>query len=197
MDYFAQVLRVIKRAKTFGFRTLSNGTRLYGRVPHVGPEAWLHSVFPPLTSKQMIDVETRIRNKLPLVLRDFLGKTNGLKLFSFTFAIEGLRENYVRQSDAAWQQPYSIETHNTRERLADSQPSFIFFGFYDSDGSLLYMDSTNEKVYRCSARSSKPLNEWPDFWEMLVNEATRLQTLFDDMGRKLDEDAPTTPPDDR
>jgi len=191
-ERFQQILEIINEAKTFGARTLDDGTQLIGHVPHVAPEAWLHKVFPALDQSSITQLETHVLpHKIPATYRNFLTTcSNGLGLFSGSLALYGLRRNYVRTGDAVWQ-PYAIETPNTYERPRDASHSLFFIGGYDWDGSRLYLE--NEKTFRCARHSSKPLNEWSDFWEMLTSEVRRLSRLFDQQGRQKDPSVPTTP----
>jgi hypothetical protein len=192
MDQFGKVMQIIQKAKEFGYRKLPNGAQLFGRVPHVAPEAWLHAVFAPLSSAGISDVEKQLAIDLSPSLRDFLANANGLTLFSTSLSLYGLRTDFSRQGDSSWQ-PFDIITPNTLERPRGAKPSFIFIGSYDWDGSLLYVDSRYEKVYRCANVSPKPLNEWPGFWEMLTAESARLATHFDGTGHELDLARPTIP----
>jgi hypothetical protein len=192
MDYFDRVLEIMERATHLGVRLLENGTRLIGHVPHVAPEAWLHVVFPPLSARHVKQVEKDIGNTLPDSFASFLMRSNGLSLFSSRLSIDGLRWSYARSGDAAWQ-PFDIITPNILERPRHSKNSFIFIGGYGSDGSLLYIDNSTFKVYRCSNRSAKPLNDWPNFETMLEEEAKRLSLLFDERGHRIDPTQQTTP----
>jgi hypothetical protein len=165
-------------------RVLSNGTRLVGHVPHIAPEAWLHQVYRPLSDQQVRKIETELRSTLPMVFSDFLQRCNGLGLFSGCLSIDGLRTSYERTGDAVWQ-PFDILTPNVDERPRGSKPSCLFVGGYSDDGSRLYIDNADLKVYRCERRSAKPINQWPNFETMLQSEVERFSTLFGRDGKEL------------
>ena len=191
MDTFNTVLQVIEQSRQFGFRQLANGTRLYGHVPHVAPEAWLHQVYAPIVEQDVISLEERIGLPIPSELRQFFQLANGVGLFSVSLSIYGKRTSYVRTGDDAWQ-PFCIVTANTLERPTHAKTSQLVVGGYRADGSLLFLDLEDGKVFRTKSRSKKVLNLWKDFWTLLLEETRRLSGLFDDKGHKLS-DGPTTP----
>jgi hypothetical protein len=192
VDAFNTALQIIEKAKSFGFRQLANGARLYGHVPHVAPEAWLHQVYAPLSEQDVISVEEKIGQTIPNDLRQFFHLANGVGLFSVSLSIYGKKTSYVRTGDDAWQ-PFCIVSANTLERPRHAKPSQIVVGGYKDDGSLLFLDLEDGSVFRTKSRSKKVLNQWTDFWKMLTNESHRLSGLFDAEGHKLSE-GPTTPP---
>lgn len=192
MESLDYLLEVVSRAEHMGERTLSNGVRLIGHVPHMAPEAYFHVTYPPLNEGQIDSLEKAIGRELPFELRAFYHKTNGVKLFGYSLSIDGLRHSYVRVGDEAWQ-PYSIVTPNTIERPPDADESLVFIGGYRWDGSQLCMTPNSPVVYRCQFGTAKVLNKWSSFDEMLTSEVNRLSTLFDEKGRKIDADAPTAP----
>lgn len=192
MEYLRKIFSVIDRAKILGVRELSNGGKLVGHVPHVAPEAWLHEVFGPLVEQDVLKLENEMRRPIPSEIRQFLKEINGLMLFSCSLSIYGFRTSFSRSGDEVWQ-PFSLVTPNTIERPKDALESFFFFGGYGWDGSRLYIDTATSKVIRAARRTSKPLSEWNSFEEMLVTETIRIALLFDNSGRQLDVNKPTTP----
>ncbi len=191
MSGFETILQTISQAKSFGFRVLANGTHLYGQVPHVAPEAWLHQVFAPLTEQEIVWLEEKMKLPIPHDLRQFFLLANGVGLFSVSLSIYGKKTSYVRSGDDAWQ-PFCILSANTLERPTHAKPSQIVIGGYQDDGSLLFLDLEDGTAFRTRSRSKKILNQWPDFWTMLKAETDRLAKLFDPAGRKL-YDGSTTP----
>ena len=182
----------MERAKILGERQLPNGTRLIGHVPHVAPEAWLHEIFPPLDKGGIDKLEAGLKMSIPTDYKEFLSVANGLMLFSCRLSLDGLRTSYVRTGDEAIQ-PFSLLTPNTFERPKDALPSYLFIGGYGQDGSRLYIDGETSKVFRAARRTSTPLNEWKNFEEMLVTETIRIALLFDDKGKRINPNEPTTP----
>lgn len=190
MHYFQETFLVLKRAESLGIRTLPNGTRLIGHVPHVAPEAWFHKIFAPISDHEINQLENEIGIKFPEIFRDFLTLANGIGIFSGALSIDGFRTSWARTGDEVWQ-PFSIITPNTVERLRDSKESYLYIGGYPSgNGYYLYMDVNDLAVYRSTRRSAKPLQRWNSFPEMLVSETKRLATLFDEHGRRIDPRCP-------
>lgn len=183
---------VVRAAETLGNRLLPDGTRLIGAIPHVGPDAWLHVLFPGLKRSEFREVEQSLGGPLPDELRQFYRRFNGLSLFNDALSIFGLRKTPGRSDDAAWQ-PYSILTPNGPERPPDAPSDAFFFSGYGWDGSLVYVVPSENRIVRCLKSSAKPLNEWADLSEFLSKEAVRLATLFDDKGRRIRASSPTTP----
>lgn len=192
MDYLDRVQQLMESYSPLGRRVLRDGTRLIGHVPHVAPEAWLHAVYPALTTQQVEQIGDYVGLPVPTAISSFLQRCNGLELFSNNLNLYGLRRSYSRTGDDVWQ-PFAIETPNVHERPKDALSSFFFIGGYRDDGSRVYIDATDGQVHRCPRRSAQPLNRWPSFDVMLESEATRLAGLFDRQGRLIDPDAPTTP----
>lgn len=187
----SRMYATIDAARPLGVRLLADGTELVGRLPHVATEAWLHILFAGLSPDEIGQVEHEVGRRLDPSFAHFLGTQNGISLFSRSLSIDGLRKNNSR-SPNNWQ-PFSIDTPNRWERPSDAKAEYLFVGGYESDGSLLYIDTASSHVYRCTRRSTLPLNQWPNFFAMLESEAARLKTLFDDNGRQVRPSAPTTP----
>lgn len=193
-DSVGYLMKVVNQFRSLGTQELSTGVVLIGHVPHVAPEAYMHVLYPPLDASQISTIEHALGRQLPIELKTFYQRLNGVQLFSYTMWINGLRFSYVRSGEEAWQ-PYSIITPNTVERPEDADDSLVFFGGYRWDGSSLCMRSDSPAVYRCAPGTSVPLNKWRSFDEMLISEIDRLSGLFDTRGRRLDESAPTVPPE--
>lgn len=191
MDYLDRLISSLEQYAHLGNRTLPNGTKLIGHVPHVAPEAYLHILFAPLNERDVRQLELRLPCAIPHAVATFLMRTNGLYLFSGSLSIDGLRFSNVRSG--AVRQPFSILTPNIDERPRSSKASYLFIGGYGCDGSLLYCDTGSPTVYRCSSRSARPLNEWPSFEEMIESEFNRLATHFDSKGQRINPLRPTTP----
>lgn len=193
MKYLDEVFTILHKARLFGTQTLENGTELIGYLPHIGPKAWLHHIFAPLNDEGIQQIEHVIHKKLPPAMEGFYRHTNGLIIFSTSLSIDGLRISHERIGDAA-RQPFAVEVPNIHERPRDAKDSFIFIGGYDYDGSNLYIDIETGITYRSDRyRSLDILNQWPSFEDMLLSEVRRLETLFDNNGREIDPDRPTTP----
>ncbi|TCJ15267.1 SMI1/KNR4 family protein [Flaviaesturariibacter flavus] len=176
-----------------GTKVLPDGTRLISHAPHVAEEAWLHSVYPPLKESEAIELEHALGRSIPIAYRSFLCTvSNGLKVFSGSLSLDGLRKSEGRRIENAWQ-PFSIITSNVDERVDDAMNEDFFIGGYDWDGSLVYLKSSEERVFRCSRESVEPLNTWENFKTYINEECNRLSRLFDANGKLIESDSPTCP----
>ena len=188
-----EIYTEIEKAKSFGYREASNGAKLYGHTPHIAPEAWLHILYKPLIEEEINKLEEETKVRIPSIYRTFLRWSNGLNLFSGSLSFYGLRVLNYREGDKAIQ-PFNIVTPNTLERPKDAKSTYLFIGGYNWDGSKLYLDNETLKVYRCDRYSAEDIkNEWRNFEETLKSEVSRLSALFDEKGKEIDEDIPTTP----
>src|SRR5262249_50871758 len=149
-----------------------------GHAPHIAPEAWLHELFAPLKKTEIATAEENIGYSIPKDFAEFLLAYNGLNLFSTSLSIYGIRKKNVRSGDDVWQ-PFDLSTPNVFERPSDSTDSQFFIGGYNWDGSKLFIDNRNRKVFRCTRDSAKPLNHWEDFGCMLISECNRIAELYD------------------
>jgi hypothetical protein len=196
LDSWQEILEIVFRANTLGYRECANGAQLIGHVPHFAPEGFLHEIYTPLQEEQILMMQSKLGANFPISIHDFYGHSNGLNLFMDAISISGLRKNYIRKGDEA-RQPYDlIDSNRPGERPRDARPSMVFLGGYGSDGSHLYFDALSDKpdhIYRCTRKTISPLNEWPDFWIMLKQETKRISNLFTEDGKKKNPNLPTTP----
>jgi hypothetical protein len=192
MEYLSKVMAIVRRAEAFGVQKLLDGTLLVGHVPQVAEDAWLHQIFAPLDERGLNEMNAALGRNIPKDLQEFYRHCNGFNLYTCSLAIYGLRQSYARTSRFTWQ-PFSIVTPNTLERPSDAKESFLFFGGYSFDGSLLYLDTDTGKVHRCFRSNSKSINQWNCFGDMLVTETIRIGLMFDDHGQQLNQAEPTTP----
>lgn len=192
-DVFSEFYYRLKKYDFLGTKE-TKFAKLIARAPHLGREAWLHSVFKPITKKEVIELNNQLKFKLPEIYENFLVNCcNGFSIFGTTISLFGYRFNYIRDLDNIWQ-PFDIIKMNNVEKPLDATENHFFFGFYNWDGSKLYFETSTLRVYRCSRESVKPLNEWCCFEEMLLSEIKRLVELFDENGMEIDERRKTTPP---
>ncbi len=173
----------------------SNETKyanLIAKAPHIGTAAWLHAIYKPISKKEIDDLDRDLNLSLPTVYSNFLSNCNGFSLFVTTLSLFGYRYNNIRDLENIWQ-PFDIVKLNNRDRPFDSKDKYFFFGFYNWDGSLVYLDRNTLKIHRCTRDSSKALNTWDDFEIFLKSEVERISKLFNKKGIKIDEDVETTP----
>lgn len=197
-DYFNKTLSALKKWDNSGSRVLDNGTQLIGKKEHrkPGDMQYLHTLYAPLQSVQIDQLESQIQRKLPDVLRAFYACSNGLSLFNNTFSIQGLRHDYNRDTnDSAWQ-PVSLE-YGTVDRLQPTTNDIICFGFYGwGDGYEIYMSNqSSPEIFLCPQNQvDNILHRWPNFEEMLISEVERLSILFVERNDTVSEPVSLPPP---
>jgi hypothetical protein len=130
--------------------------------------------------------------EIPKIYRELLTEVNGAIFFSGALALHGVVKNISRVGADVWQ-PFNIADLNSFEKPQDASNDLFFFGSYNWDGSLLYVDLTSGFVFRCGRVSCKPLNKWNSLMSMLIEELGRLEELFDNNGNAFDDQIPTIP----
>lgn len=191
MAMFEKVEKNLLKASNLGLVKLDTGVTLIGHVPFIAPHAYLHQIFPPLIISEIEGLQRDIGTPIPEIFVKFLLFSNGLKTFSDSFCINGLRKINVRAGKLA-RQPYDITTANCEQRHSKAPKDWLFIGGYGWDGSLLAID-LNGKAFRCDRSKLNILNTWPSFDGMLISEVMRISQLYDSNGRVIDENEPTTP----
>lgn len=193
MDYFEEIKNELYKFESLGLEKSELGAILIGKAPQIGPAAWLHSLYPTLAKNDIEVLEDQLGTSIPKVYKEFLlNYSNGIKIFSSTFTLEGMRKVLGRTIEAS-RQPFSIITPNTQERPKNAKFNHFFIGGYHWDGSHLYIDKATNKVHFCDRWDATSLYEWSSFETMLVSEVKRIATLFDENGVIKDEDLYTTP----
>ncbi|MGE4245705.1 MAG: SMI1/KNR4 family protein [Parvibaculaceae bacterium] len=125
---YRKLRRLLERWNDRGVRNLPGGTILIAHSPEIAPEAYLHSLYPPLDEERIDLIEQEIQKPLPTSLRRFYGRHNGVFLFQDT-SIYGLRTSYQRSNfDAMLEQPFDIVALNTYSRPGWGNPETIFLG---------------------------------------------------------------------
>ncbi|MBB3205570.1 hypothetical protein FHS27_001370 [Rhodopirellula rubra] len=186
------MVSVFSEYEALGCKTMKNGARLFGKVPHFGQRAYLHATYPPCPEEGIRKIESAVGMKLPTPLRQFLSLSNGLEVFFGTLSIFGWRENFKRTEEAVQSQPYSIITPNTVERPAWLGEKYWIVGSYNWDGSPVCVEEGSRIRVR-DPDSGEILSEWKTLNDFLKSEAVRLRKFFDDDGKEIDEDANTLP----
>lgn len=188
-----KIEQLVMQYEGLGTMELENGTVLVGKAPHVGSEAWLHELFKPLSKDDCNEIESELKTKLPREYKDYLtSEYNGLRIFVTTFSLYGLKKQLGRSVETA-AQPFSILTSNTIEKPKNAQDNFFFIGGYGKDSSKLYIDKETDKVHYCKRNDATSLLEWNSFNEMMSSELIRIFSLFDEEGKKKNEEVATIP----
>ena len=193
MNEFKEITKLLFKFEEFGVEQTQNDTILIGKAPHLGPEAWLNTIYEPLSEFEIKHLEIVLNTEIPIQYKYFLRNfSNGLNVLCSTFSLYGLRKINGRDLNSS-RQPYSIETPNIWERPNNSNESYFYIGGYNWDGSNLYINKENNKVYCCERYDSSPKFEWNSLNEMIYSEIIRIYNLFDTKGIELNEDISTLP----
>lgn len=151
-----------------------DGRLRVGHAPDRGPISPLHILYPPLDAEQIEEGEERLGRRIPADYAKFLRKANGLDAFAESFQLFGLR------LESGGGQPSSLANPNLRERPEGATEAMFFFAFYDWDGSLLYLDEDDGRVYRTEREAVEPQNGWDSIAKAIHGEFFRLAELFAD-----------------
>lgn len=184
---------LLMRFSHLGVTRSENGALLTGKAPHIAEYAWLNIMYPCITEAEVCDLEKRLGCAIPEVYRDFLmNVANGFDIMNCTLALHGCMASYDRSDLDSWY-PFSLEDIQKYERPKNSSPEMFFFGTYEYDGSKLYLNTLDNKVYYCSPYDATPLKSWNSLSDMITAEIERIFALFDADGHCISEDVPTTP----
>jgi hypothetical protein len=172
----------------------SDGAILIGKAPFIGTKAWLNIMYPVLSDKEIVWLESELKTTIPEDYKQFLSDfSNGLIILSSTFSLYGLRRQINRDIKANVRQPYSILTPNIFERPKNAKDNYFFIGGYNWDGSHLYIDKETNRVHCCERWDATSKMQWTSFEEMITSEIKRLYLLFDHEGKEIDRDQKTIP----
>ena len=181
---FDEVVRTMSKWSPKGEKLLSNGVRLICPTPHVAPEAWLHVLYPPLPPGKIEGMEKNLGVPLPDDFKDFLRRTNGLKMFSYHISIWGVRKNMARTGDEAWQ-PYDLVNHNFDTERPDNSPKdVVYFADADDGGTWCFFEYTGDsyRVGKTGRHNFHPDSYWSDFGSWLLDEIRSQESFFNSNG---------------
>ena len=171
-----ELQNLLMRYSHLGVDYSKNGALLIGKAPHIASLAWLNTMYP-------CDV-----------YKEFLTKcSNGLSFMVSRLDLHGIRTSNADRSDFSLRFPFGIQNVEVDGRPENATDNMFFFGSYGYDGSKLYLDRSDNKVYYCARYDATPLKSWESFSEMLRSEIERIYGLFDDNGHEIDKSVPTIP----
>tara|TARA_R110002060_G_scaffold75685_1_gene85508 strand:+ start:914 stop:1513 length:600 start_codon:yes stop_codon:yes gene_type:complete len=169
-----------------------NGSILLKNVPNIAPSAYLHSLYAPLNSKDLSELEAAISYSLPEELKQLYQTVNGIDLFCGTLYLYGLRKDNARTVLATVQQPFDISLPNNTS-FGYHINKAVYIGAYKYDGSVIGYEIDTGKIFRQSKSDKKILNRWNDLNEFIYSEFDRLSTLVDENGSKQEGVKSTVP----
>lgn len=184
---------LLMRFSHLGVTHSKNGALLIGKAPHIAEYAWLNVMYPCVTEAEVCDLEKRLGVAIPKVYKNFLmNVSNGFDIMNCTLALHGCRTSYDRSDLDSWY-PFNLEDVQKYERPKNATPEMFFLGTYEYDGSKLYLNTLDDKIYYCDRYDATPLKAWDSLSAMLTSEIERIFGLFDADGRIFSRMAPTTP----
>ena len=63
------IFKILKSYSSLGEETLKEGTILIGKAPHIAPMAWLHKIYPGLSTAEIGILEKELGAKIPVVFK--------------------------------------------------------------------------------------------------------------------------------
>lgn len=147
------------------------------RVPNVGPDAYLHVLFPPVDAAVSAPLVLKSGLVFPACVENFLKSLNGAILFQGKLSLYGIRTTFVR--DVMNRQPFDIIEVNTIARPYEARPGDFYIGSCSADGSRLLVRAEEPVVYRCERGSQHVLQAWGSIDEMLSEEIQRLVAEYE------------------
>ncbi|MDD6487601.1 MAG: SMI1/KNR4 family protein [Spirochaetales bacterium] len=189
---YEEIKEKLMKFKDLGYEE-REGCCLIGKPEYLPKLAWLIVIMSPLKNDEILLMEEKYSIKIPPVYKNFLQDFgNGLDIFTGTLSFFGYRKHYKRDETAILQ-PFALDIPNVYERPKNAKDTYFFMGFYDWDGSELYIDTETNHVHFCKRDDATSLYEWNSFEEMLTSEIDRLLKLFTEDGRPIDENQSTLP----
>jgi hypothetical protein len=188
------VLR-LERWQPRGGYEFGRGGRCIGHIPWVGSEAYLHTLFEPLSAAQIEKLETQVDARLTPQIKGFYLNTNGVDLFHIV-SMSGLIGQIDRQMKGGVRQPISVRygsVHEGPKGLATGD--FVFGGLigYSVVGELVISPKGDVRVVR-QRDATDVADTWPTFDDFLFAELDRLSLLHTAEGKFLGEKADRLPP---
>jgi hypothetical protein len=185
-------IRIIKGYSSLGERRLGNGAQLIGHIPHRGPAAYLHTLFPAALRDWIEETSGKVSATEAFgQYAVFLAEHNGANFFLGSLALNGIRRGLISRSSED-RQPFDLVELNSFERPKNADPKCLFVGSYNWDGSLVGVEPDGN-VLVCKKLDATPYARWPNLGAMVSTEVVRLAEFFDRDGRIIDKAAPRVP----
>lgn len=155
--------------------------RYYVPLPGAAPNAFLHTIFAPLSSH----VSTAEGRDVPIDWLGFLHAQNGANLFFNSLYLYGIRMPgaLIDRGNPFVHVPFPIEVF----------PEYIKIGSYGFDATQVILAVTSLKVFAVPRNSRNIQMEWADANTFLSQEISRIGCLFSDAGELLTTESATVP----
>ena len=192
MNNTERLYHLVKPLSKLGEKLSENKSYLIGNPYKDKPYYWLIKIFSPITEKELQIL--RKASYIPNIYATFLTDCcNGLDLFLGTLPLFDYRKNMKRISSKAIQQLFDIITSNIHEQPRNSKNEYFFFGYYNCDGSLVYINTTDNSVCLCKKDDAAPLHTWNTFESFLEIEIKRICSLLNEHGEEKEPNRSTLP----
>ena len=159
-----------------GDRTNDHGTRLIGHCPDVAPQAYYHIVYAGAGSELIKQCEARLGVSLPDQFGTFLSYSNGLILFDGKLRVFGYVPAKLTEKFDIHNFPPNLIPTNTYKPLVKRANNCLIIGFYNEDGSYVYLDETGAVIRMAYPTAAREIRRWASFDDWIMSEAVRLNT---------------------
>ena len=155
VDGYIKIKELLYKYKSLGiYNNKKDGTILIGRASSIATYAWLNVLYHPIKADDIKQMEKQLNRAIPSEYKDFLTRfSNGLNILCDTLCLYGIRCSYASNAD---RKPCDIEIANLFEKPNNSTDNMFFIGWYDWDGSLLYIDEYGRML---NDEKQKPLSD--------------------------------------
>jgi len=154
--------------------------------PFEAPLAYLHRIYPSLSSEQFASLERDLDRRVPKNYCDFLCTVgNGASLFGMS--LYGYVDQLRRDATDPLGQPISLGYGNTVERPSEMDAETFAIGGmvgWSSRGKLL-MEPSGEVLLVHHRDGRDIAARWPSLDTMIEEEVARRSTLYDRTGRSV------------
>jgi len=160
-----------------------NGGRLICRTPWTGSEAFLHRLYPPVSSELIATIAPATGRQPPTDFVQLLERFNGLSLFK-SLSIYGVRTSYDRSAEVMHWQPFDVGSHQFGLLDLVGRDGMVI-GSVGPDVDPVAIRSTVGDVARFDQKSRTVLETWSSLAEFLVSETDRYARCFAPDGHLL------------
>jgi hypothetical protein len=189
---FDDTYQILLKWKANNHRLLSNGTMQIGKATAIALEAWVHTLYAPMSEASLVELEDNLGCNFDESMREFYKLHNGLDLFGGKLSIYGMPTVFTRTGDEAIQ-PYDFIDHNLFRPDSYPKNAYIIGAMSlkkDTLDILSEMSPSDKSgtIYVYSRKDEKYIFEWNTIFECLLDFCSKLENLMDLDGKITDED---------
>jgi len=185
-----KVMKPLQRWAALGVKTDDYQTKFIGHRPKDAPQAYMHTIYAPISMDAICAVEVSLKRILPAQFKAFLLHANGIELFGPSgFGVSGMiLPHYLPEYKThPWRFPTDLLDVNKRGWLSEFPESAVIIGHNDGasspiismggDGPIVEFDIIDTQEYTF---------EWQDFDSWLISEIAEYSLEHDDNGDLID-----------